>query len=350
MNRWVGRLVLAVVGCAGFTAVAQAQDGPALPIEVAAAEAAISPEMIARHPSPAVDQLSANDDILYDRWYLRVTDAVDIYDAPNGSITSRLDAGFNYVTGQGSADDGWLQINRTQWIRADATYTVRPSAFAGVLLPEAGLPYPTAWVLVPTVPSRVPGAEPLEADASLSRYTQVYLYSQVEIDGWRWYQIGVDQWMHQTLVAKIIPVERPADVDTERWVSIDLYEQVLIAYEGTQPVFATLISSGLEQWPTREGLFHVYIRYTRTIMSGAHGRPDFYYLEEVPWTMYFDGDIGLHGTYWHDDFGYRHSHGCVNLSILDAHWLYQFLAPEFDPEAPDDLGAAVYVYSSGTYR
>jgi lipoprotein-anchoring transpeptidase ErfK/SrfK len=148
----------------------------------------------------------------------------------------------------------------------------------------------------------------------------------------------------------VIPVARPADVDTERWVSVDLYEQVAIAYEGDEPVFATLVSSGMEDWPTNEGLFHVYFRNPRAPMSGANAQPDFYDLEEVPWTMYFDDDIALHGAYWHDGFGYRRSHGCVNLSIADAHWLYAWAAPEFDTSMPDDVGIAVYVYSSGTYR
>jgi len=85
-------------------------------------------------------------------------------------------------------------------------------------------------------------------------------------------------------------------------------------------------------------------------MSGAEGQEDFYYLEEVPWTMYFDNDIALHGAYWHDGFGYRRSHGCVNMSVTDAHWMYNFTSAEFDFETPGDLGASVFVYSSDTYR
>jgi lipoprotein-anchoring transpeptidase ErfK/SrfK len=59
--------------------------------------------------------------------------------------------------------------------------------------------------------------------------------------------------------------------------------------------------------------------------------------------MYFDDEIGLHGTYWHDGFGYRHSHGCVNLTITDAHWLYEWTTGGYED-------AYVYVYSSGQYR
>ena len=46
--------------------------------------------------------------------------------------------------------------------------------------------------------------------------------------------------------------------------------------------------------------------------------------------MYFDGDIALHGAYWHDGFGYRKSHGCVNMTITDAHWLFQWAEDEYD--------------------
>jgi hypothetical protein len=81
-------------------------------------------------------------------------------------------------------------------------------------------------------------------------------------------------------------------------------------------------------------------------MSGSEGQTDFYYLEEVPWTMYFDRSIAMHGTYWHNSFGYRHSHGCVNMSITDAHWLYEWAAPEWNGES----GMAVYVWSSGEYE
>ena len=65
--------------------------------------------------------------------------------------------------------------------------------------------------------------------------------------------------------------------------------------------------------------------------------------------MYFDGDIGLHGTYWHDGFGYRQSHGCVNLSVTDAKWLYEWAADVRDFSDPDSKDLTVYVFSSGEY-
>lgn len=303
---------------------------------------------IAAYPEPNITPLEPDDSIIFDRNYRRVVQAVEIHDAPNGNVVGSLAAGFNFVTA-GPDENGWTRINPNQYVRSEALGYAQVSRFAGVLL-EEDMPYPMAWVLVTTAPSRTPGAEPLEGDPVVERYTRINLYTHVEVDGWRWYQIGPDQWIEQRLIAKVIPVERPAEVNTDRWFSIDLYEQVLIAYEGTTPVFATLVSSGLPQWATNEGVFNVYIRYERTRMSGAEGQADFYYIEDVPWTQYFDGEIGLHGTFWHDSFGYRHSHGCVNMSIMDARWAFDFAATEYDETDPEDEGAAIYVYRSGEYR
>jgi hypothetical protein len=261
-----------------------------------------------------------------------------------------LGEGFNFVTVL-SEVNGWSEISAGHWIRSEALTTDVPiSRFAGVLLPDEALPYPIAWTLVNVYPSLVPGGDPSEGNPLLLRYTKVNIYASIEVGDWRWYQVGIDQWVLQTQVAKVLPIERPEDVDTERWISVDLYEQVVIAYEGEKPVFATLVASGLPQWSTNTGLFHIYVRYDRTIMSGADGQPDFYYLEEVPWTMYFDEDIALHGAYWHDGFGYRRSHGCVNMTITDAHWLYNWSSEELDFTIPHDTGAAVFVFYSDEYR
>lgn len=310
----------------------------------------ISSQDIAAYPEPNVVPLYVDDTLLYDRLYRKVESDLPLFDAPNGSSVGSLGTGFNYVTVMNS-QEGWAEISPGKWVPSDGlSEEVVISRFAGVKLPTEGLPYPMAWILRHLRASAEPGAEENPNNPFLYRYTRVNLYSFVEVDGFRWYQIGENQWVHQFNIAKIQPVERPADVDTEKWVGVDLYEQVAIAYEGTTPVFATLVSSGLPQWSTNEGIFHVYIRYPRTLMSGANNQPDFYYLEEVPWTMYFDNDIALHGTYWHDGFGYRQSHGCVNLSITDANWLYDWASSEFDFTVENDKGPAVYVYSSGDYQ
>jgi hypothetical protein len=315
----------------------------------------LTADEIALYPEPGVQALTVNTNTLYDRAYQQIISSqpLTIYDAPDGSIIGSLDAGFNFVTTLHIQGD-WTEINTDQWVRTETLGALGTavSHFSGVLLPETQLPYPMAWLLVNLYPSTVPGQDTDGTQALLPRYTRVNLYASAEADGYTWYQIGVDQWVHQFHVAKIEPIARPEGVETERWISIDLYEQIAIAYENETPVFATLVSSGLERWPTPEGLYNIYFRRTRKNMSGGQPGDDFYFLEEVPWTMFFDEGRALHGAYWHDGFGYRRSHGCVNLSITDAYWLYNWAADSMGSfsSAEQEIGPAVYVYSSGRYE
>ena len=309
----------------------------------------VSSTDIEAYPTPNVYPLPIDESILYDRNYRTIIGSLAVYDAPNGNLIEDYGTGYNYLTVI-EESGGWAKIADDKWVKSEILGDpALPSRFAGVELPDESLPYTMAWTLKHLRASKTPGGESDGNNPYLYRYTRVNIYATAKVDGFSWYQIGVNQWVHQFNVAKILPVEKPADVDTHKWVSVDLYEQVAIAYEDDKPVFATLVSSGLPQWSTNEGVFHVYLRFPRTLMSGAYNQPDFYYLEEVPWTMYFDDDIALHGTYWHDGFGYRQSHGCVNLSIIDAYWLFNWADDEFDFANEDYEGPAVYVYSSGEY-
>lgn len=310
----------------------------------------VTADVINDYPEPNVIPLVPNDSLLYDRIYRRVNNSLTIYDAPGGTLVNDYGVGYNFVTLNGQPQGEWAQIGANQWIStAGLTEEVTISRFSGVLLPEEGLPYTMAWTLRHLRPSETPGGEQSDNNPFLYRYSRVSIYATVEVDGYNWYQVGVDQWIHQFNLARIMPIERPKDVNTDKWVSVDLYEQVLIAYEGETPVFSTMISSGLPEWSTNEGTFNVYLRRERTTMSGAYNQPDFYLLEEVPWTMFFDGDIALHGTYWHDGYGYRQSHGCVNLTITDSQWIFDWSSDVRDFTVEDSPDLSVHVYSSGEY-
>ncbi len=109
----------------------------------------------------------------------------------------------------------------------------------------------------------------------------------------------------------------------EKWIDVNLTNQALVAYEGNQPVFQAVISSGLPQYPTIAGTFSIYVKYPSARMRGGYGA-DAYDLPNVPYVMYFHKGYGLHGTYWHNNFGVPMSHGCVNLLTTDAEWLYNW--------------------------
>ena len=108
-----------------------------------------------------------------------------------------------------------------------------------------------------------------------------------------------------------------------RWIDVNLSTQYLVAYENGQEVFSTYISSGLPDTPTVVGQFRIYLRYETQHMTGYHLGYD-YSLPNVPYVQYFHGNYGLHGAYWHENFGNPMSHGCVNLDESDAAWLYNF--------------------------
>jgi len=105
----------------------------------------------------------------------------------------------------------------------------------------------------------------------------------------------------------------------EHWIDVDLSQQRVYAYEGDVVVNSFVVSTGTWQTPTVTGSYKIWIKLRSTTMSGPG-----YYLTDVPYTMYFYKGYGLHGTYWHNNFGTPMSHGCVNLATPDAEWLYNF--------------------------
>ena len=111
----------------------------------------------------------------------------------------------------------------------------------------------------------------------------------------------------------------PTTGSGQHWIDVNLSQQMLYAYEGETVVNSFLVSTGTWLHPTVTGQYHIYVKLRYTDMAG----PD-YYLPNVPYTMYFYQSYGLHGTYWHHNFGHPMSHGCVNLSIPDSEWLYNF--------------------------
>jgi lipoprotein-anchoring transpeptidase ErfK/SrfK len=111
-----------------------------------------------------------------------------------------------------------------------------------------------------------------------------------------------------------------ADQITEtRWIDVDLSEQKLTAIENGIPVHATLVSSGLPQTPTPTGQYRIWIKLRYDDMAGAD-----YYIEDVPYVMYFHEGYGLHGVTWHGNFGHPMSHGCVNVPTEEAGWLFSW--------------------------
>jgi lipoprotein-anchoring transpeptidase ErfK/SrfK len=119
--------------------------------------------------------------------------------------------------------------------------------------------------------------------------------------------------------APVPSVPQYASGNGERWIDVDLTNQSVYAYEGDTVVNSFIVSTGTWLTPTVTGQYKVYVKYRSAPMSGPG-----YYLPDVPYIMYFYKSYGLHGTYWHHNFGTPMSHGCVNLQTDDAAWLYNW--------------------------
>ena len=103
--------------------------------------------------------------------------------------------------------------------------------------------------------------------------------------------------------------------------------QRLRAFEGDRLVYEFPISSG--KWGrTPTGEFRVWIKLRYTLMQGGSKELNtYYYLPNVPFTQYYDRGYGLHGTYWHNNFGHPMSHGCINMRTSDAETLFYWTSP-----------------------
>jgi hypothetical protein len=143
-------------------------------------------------------------------------------------------------------------------------------------------------------------------------------------------------WLSDRFVSRVDGVKKMPKwaKEGERWIDVSIAKQVLLAYDGTQPAYATLISSGeagLEDPTTSKstarGIFRIHTKHLTTTMSSKIVGEEFE-LKDIPYVQYFEEGYALHAAYWHDDFGTPRSHGCINLAPEDARWLFQWTEPQ----------------------
>lgn len=149
----------------------------------------------------------------------------------------------------------------------------------------------------------------------------------------RAYRIGENQWIAARDVRVFQPHKAPPHLlPNERWIDVDLDTQILVAYEGDMPVYATLVSSGSKEYPTETGIYRMWLKESEADMKGLNGE-DPYSVATVPWTQFYSPEKGLalHSAYWHDQFGVRRSRGCLNMAPRDARWLYFWTDPQVPP-------------------
>lgn len=215
--------------------------------------------------------------------------------------------------------------------KAEVGWMGQGSEWQGVRIEDATVGPLFAWNQKSKTPVRAEPRSDAETVGELEPRQRVMLFDE---DG-DWRRVGPDQWVNEEDLNEVIIVEPPNDVVTEfrlestgndQWFDVDVGEQVLVAYRGSHPVYATLVSSGRGS-PTPLGNYPVWAKVASMDMANQDYEDKPYMVQGVPYVLLFQGHNALHGAYWHDRFGNRKSHGCVNLAPLDAHYLFEWAGP-----------------------
>jgi len=263
---------------------------------------------------------------------LEQTERADLYhtfeDATQGTNpASSIDPGalryVSYINVEYYNDNPYVQLRSGYWMRASP---VAYSKFQGLVFtrtPRNSFGWITDTAEIRSTPTY---AAPL-VNKTLRREDVVQIYTIQSADNTDWYMIGPGEWVERRYIRQLrVNTTPPEGVTNGRWIDVNLYDQTVAVYENNQLVFATMVATGVDPFFTQPGLFQIYSKKATETMQGAFeaDRSDYYYLEDVPWTMYFDQARALHGAYWRAWFGYEGTHGCVNFSIGDAKWLFDW--------------------------
>ncbi len=223
----------------------------------------------------------------------------------------------------------FIRTRRHLWIERGSVHFVDGSTFRGVKLAR-GAALDLAWVSIR--PAKLYERPQGRVLGQLQRHSVV----RIGASKGAWTKLRGGGWVKTAALARSQLVDPPEGVGpTDRWIDIDIDQQVLVAYEGPWPIFATLVSTGRDsrQSETPVGVFQIWAKLEYSDMDDIE-RTDVeknYSIQDVPWVQFFKGSYGFHAAFWHDDFGRRRSHGCINLSPADARYLFQLTEPVLPP-------------------
>jgi lipoprotein-anchoring transpeptidase ErfK/SrfK len=257
---------------------------------------------------------------------------------------------------------GWHKTTAGLIAPSDRLAIVKPNPFHGQEIDEAHAANALAFILIKQATKVT-----LEGDkktpkpaGTMDRYERAFLTGKTETVGQKLYRETTDgYWLRDSDIAYTQPGPPPAGIGPgEKWVDVNLARQTIVAFEGTHPVFATLVSTGRKgkdkahDHQTPHGTWRVREKHIAATMDGdgaaAGDMP--YSIEDVPYVMYFHESYALHGAFWHDNFGRQQSHGCVNLAPLDAKRIFFWSDPQIPAgwhgmnSSPDMPGTTVVVH------
>ncbi|MCC6523287.1 MAG: L,D-transpeptidase [Polyangiaceae bacterium] len=248
---------------------------------------------------------------------------------------AKLESAFGLVSTFEWTGRRWGLTTELDILPVDRTLVPKVSTFAGIEVgAEGGTP---AFVEQHEVSSYAPGADGrLVASGRAEHRSGHVLTGRNEGGPHGLLETASGVWLPWGALRIPELREDPAGFAREgrKWIDVSIKKQLLVAYEGTRPVYATLVSTGRGELgdpettqATVRGTFMIHSKHISGTMDGDESSDDAFDLRDVPYIQYFHKGYALHGAYWHDRFGQVRSHGCVNLAPADAAWLFEWTEP-----------------------
>jgi hypothetical protein len=258
-------------------------------------------------------------------------------------LAKRMVSGFYVAVDKTFRWNGrsWYKTTKGLVTPSDRMWQTTGSSFKGVELDGTTYKLPLGWVYggnksagtfsIDTAANTIKNAK------SIDRFVPIPLTGKsIEFQGKDYVELTDGTFMKKAQLRITEPGPPPQGLtENERYIDVDLSTQTLVAFEGGRAVYATLISSGKhskikdKDHSTPTGEWRVREKHITTTMDGdgtaAGDLP--YSIEDVPFVQYYFRSFALHAAFWHTNFGVQMSHGCVNLSPLDAKWLFFFTGP-----------------------
>jgi hypothetical protein len=213
-------------------------------------------------------------------------------------------------------------------VPTDRLRPIQGSDFHGY---EIGKDLRFPFALVRTMNARFHSGKRAEYRAALQLTGKQQFFSDV-----LHYETVDGEWVSDRVASRVEPAKNMPGWGKrgEKWIDVNITKQTLVLYEGEEPVFVTLVSTGeagladaASTTATKRGIFRIHTKHVTATMSSREVGEEFE-LQDVPYVMYFDQEgYALHGAYWHDRFGMPRSHGCINLSPEDARRIFHWTEP-----------------------
>ena len=259
-----------------------------------------------------------------------------------------LEKGYYISIGAKIRDEGksWWRTARGGYVQASAAGKVTIKDFVGQELDEEAA-FPFGYVMAKDGSKLLELGDDgkLKAKGPIERRTFVDLTEEIEVNGREYMMTTNGRLIRKSHLRLADPQPLPEGLEEwEPWIDVSLSKQMLVAYEGSRPVFTTLVSTGKrgskeEPFDTPTGRWRIRVKHISSTMDGNSASDGNYSIQDVPWAMFFHENIALHGAFWHNGYGRVRSHGCVNLGPSDARWLFNWTTPHL-PEGWHGVNAS----------